>query len=387
MDGANRWQLFRYVTIPMIMPVVLTVFFIRMMDALRIVDEVWMLTGGGPGSATRFLGIHIWRVVFPKTDYGYGSAMSLLTLYFTIVLCWLVFTAITHATPGGVVMSDRKVRKSLGTIGTYAIWILATVLVLFPVYWMFLVSARSRVELFGAPTFVQTTFFADNYVKPLTDPTFQRYLRNSLIVSSANALLVVFLAVTATYALSRWRLRGDQSVFFWTITNRMAPPAAFMLPLFLLLTRVLRIGNFSLFDTRIGLILLYCTFNLPFAIWLLKGIMDGIPLELDEAALVDGAGLWTVLTRIIVPLAAPGIAITGVLSWVFAWNEYLFAATLTSVNARTVTTGLAEFVTVTGTNWGQMAAMSVISILPALLFLGLVQRYIVVGLTFGAVKG
>ena len=94
-DGANRWQVFRYITIPMIMPVVLTTFFIRVMDALRVVDEVWMLTGGGPGTATRFVGIHIWRVVFPKTDYGYGSAMSLLTLYFTIVLCWMVFTAIT----------------------------------------------------------------------------------------------------------------------------------------------------------------------------------------------------------------------------------------------------------------------------------------------------
>ncbi|MEM7128495.1 MAG: sugar ABC transporter permease [Chloroflexota bacterium] len=95
-DGAGRWQIFRYVTIPMIMPVILTTTFIRIMDALRIVDEVWMLTGGGPGSATRYAGIHIWRVVFPQTDYGYGSAMSLLVLYFTIVLCWLLFIALTQ---------------------------------------------------------------------------------------------------------------------------------------------------------------------------------------------------------------------------------------------------------------------------------------------------
>lgn len=95
-DGANRWQIFRFITIPMIMPVILTTMFIRLMDALRIVDEVWMLTGGGPGSATRYAGIHIWRVVFPKTDYGYGSAMSLLVLYFTIVLCWLLFIAMTQ---------------------------------------------------------------------------------------------------------------------------------------------------------------------------------------------------------------------------------------------------------------------------------------------------
>jgi len=267
------------------------------------------------------------------------------------------------------------------------VWIIATVFTIIPIYWMAVVSARSRVELFGGPKLVQTTLYAQNYIKPLSSPTFQRYLANSLIVASSNAALVAFLAVTATYALSRWKLKGSDSIFFWTITNRMAPPAAFMLPLFLLFTRVFKIGPWSLFDTIIGLILLYCVFNLPFAIWLLKGIMDGIPTELDEAAEVDGASLPRILWTVIVPLAAPGIAITAVLSWVFAWNEYLFAATLASVRARTVTTGLAEFVTVTGTNWGEMAALSVVSLLPALVFLALVQRYIVTGLTFGAVKG
>jgi len=251
---------------------------------------------------------------------------------------------------------------------------------------MFVVSARSRVELFAAPTLVQTSFYAQNYIKPLTNPIFQRYLMNSLIVATSNALLVAVLSVLATYALSRWKLPGSDNIFFWTITNRMAPPAAFALPLFLLYTRVFRVGTWTLFDTRIGLILLYCVFNLPFAIWLMKGIMDGIPISLDEAATVDGASRWTVLIKVIVPLAAPGIAVTFILSWIFAWNEYLFAASLTSVNARTITTGLAEFVTVTGTNWGEMAAVATISILPALVFLIFVQRYIVMGLTFGAVK-
>lgn len=283
-------------------------------------------------------------------------------------------------------MATSPLRKTLGTIGTYVLWIGLTLLTLLPIYWMFVVSARSRVELFGAAKLIQTTFYAENYVGPLTNPVFQRYLLNSIIIATANALLVATLAVLATYALSRWRLRGSDNIFFWTITNRMAPPAAFALPLFLLFTRAFRIGDWSMFDTRIGLILLYCVFNLPFAIWLMKGIMDGIPIELDEAAVVDGASMWTVLTRIIVPLAAPGIAVTVILSWIFAWNEYLFAASLTSVDARTITTGLAEFVTVTGTNWGQMAAVATISLLPALVFLVFVQRYIVMGLTFGAVK-
>lgn len=283
-------------------------------------------------------------------------------------------------------MQTPNTRKLRDWFGTYALWAVATLLTLLPIYWMFVVSARSRVELFGAPSFAQTSFYAENYLKPLSNPTFQGYMINSIIVATSNAVLVTVLAVLGTYALSRWRLSGADNIFFWTITNRMAPPAAFLLPLFLLYTRVFRFGEVTMFDTRIGLILLYCVFNLPFAIWLMKGIMDGIPVELDEAAYVDGAGMWTVLLRVIVPLVAPGIAVTAILSWIFAWNEYFFAATLTSVEARTITTGLAEFVTITGTNWGEMAAVATISMLPALLFLAAVQRYIVMGLTFGAVK-
>lgn len=277
-----------------------------------------------------------------------------------------------------------------GNVATYAVWIIGSVVTLFPVYWIIVVASRSRVELFPPPD-LSPTFFQNIYWKNFTDPFINGqqgdYLLNSIIVSTSNALLVVILAVMATYALSRYNLAGSDSIFFWTITNRMAPPAAFLLPLFLMYTRFAKIGDWSLFDTRIGLILLYCVFNLPFAIWLMKGIIDGIPPELDDAVLVDGGNTWTVLTRIIVPLAAPGIAITALLSWVFAWNEYLFAATLTSVEARTITTGLAEFVTVTGTSWGQMAAVGLVSLLPALVFLTLVQRHIVMGLTFGAVKG
>ena len=269
---------------------------------------------------------------------------------------------------------------------TFLFWCIASLVTLFPIYWMFVVSAKSRVELFGRPTFIIRSFFSENYTKTLMDPTFQGYMINSIVVATSNALLVTALALLATYALSRFKLVGSDNIFFWTITNRMAPPAVFLLPLFLLYTQTFAIGDSNLYDTRLGLILLYCVFNLPFAIWMLKGIVDGIPKELDEAAMVDGASTWQVVLRVIVPLARPGLAVTAILTWVFAWNEYLFAATLTSVHARTITTGLAEFVTVTGTNWGQMAATATITLLPALLFLGLVQRHIVAGLTFGAVK-
>jgi ABC-type glycerol-3-phosphate transport system permease component len=276
--------------------------------------------------------------------------------------------------------------KASAALGPILFWTIASVITLLPIYWMFAVSAKSRVQLFGSPSFLITNFFTENYSTTLSDPAFQRYMINSIVIATSNALLVTALALLATYALSRYKLPGKENVFFWTITNRMAPPAVFLLPLFLLYTQVFVIGNFKLFDTRIGLILLYCVFNLPFAIWTLRGVIDGIPKELDEAAFVDGANTWQVLTKVILPLAKPGLAVTGILTWVFAWNEYLFAATLTSVSARTITTGLAEFVTVTGTNWGRMAATAMLTLVPALIVLSLAQRHIVAGLTFGAVK-
>src|SRR5687767_13918980 len=265
-------------------------------------------------------------------------------------------------------------------------WIGMSLVTLLPIYWMFVVSAKSRVELFGRPNFIIRSFFAENYLSTLTNPSFQNYMINSIVVATANSLLVTTLALLATYAISRYRLAGQENIYFWTITNRMAPPAVFLLPLFLLYTQTFTVGSWKLYDTRLGLILLYCVFNLPFAIWTMRGIIDDIPKELDEAAYVDGANTWQVLTQIIIPVARPGIAVTIILTWVFAWNEYLFAATLTSVSARTITTGLAEFVPVTGTNWGQMAATATLTLVPAFIFIGLAQRHIVAGLTFGAVK-
>lgn len=266
-------------------------------------------------------------------------------------------------------------------------WCFVSFLTLFPIYWLFVVSVKPAVELFSTPDVILTKFYWQNYIDVLQDRTLRSYMVNSLVISTGNAVLCTLLGFLTCYALSRFNLPGKESIFFWTITNRMAPPAVFLLPLFLLLTQVYAIGDFKLADTRIGMILVYCTFNLPFAIWTLRPTVDGIPKELDEAAYVDGASPWKVITEVVFPLARPGLAVTLILTWVFAWNEYLLAATLTNFNARTLTTGLSEYVTTTGTEWGVMAAISVFTLIPALIVFSLVQRHIVTGLTFGAVKG
>jgi multiple sugar transport system permease protein len=266
------------------------------------------------------------------------------------------------------------------------LWIVLSFVTLFPIYWLFVISVKPAVDLFTTPSAILDTLYWNNYQNVLQNETLRRYMMNSIIVATSNAVLVSVLAFMACYALSRFDLGGKENVFFWTITNRMAPAAVFLLPFFLLFTQVFAIGDFKLYDTRIGLILLYCTFNLPFAIWTLRPTMDGIPKELDEAATVDGASTWQVIREVIWPLARPGLAVTLILTWVFAWNEFLLAATLTSFNARTITTGLSEYVTTTGTEWGTMAAISIFTLIPALIIFSVVQRHIVAGLTFGAVK-
>lgn len=262
----------------------------------------------------------------------------------------------------------------------YLVCILLTIITLFPIYWMVIISLRSKLEIFAGPKLYQTSIFADNYYRPLFKDIYGKFLINSLIIATGNTGLVILLAIFATYAFSRFKIWGSGSLFFWTITNRMAPPAAFILPFFLIFTKI------RLIDTHIGLILLYCIFNLPFAIWLLKGMIDVIPKELDEVAAIDGCSILGTIWYVILPVAKPGLAVTAMMIWIFSWNEYLFASIMTSMKARTITTGLAEFVTVIGTNWGEMAAVSVVCLLPAVIFLGYIQKYIITGLTFGAVK-
>ena len=273
-----------------------------------------------------------------------------------------------------------------GPISQLMLWLALSFLTLFPIYWLFVISVTPAVELFSTPSVFIDTAIWTNYTEIFHDETLRRYMLNSVIISTGNAVLVTVLAFFACYALSRFDLPGKENIFFWTITNRMAPAAVFLLPLFLLFTKVFAIGDWKLYDTHLGMILLYCTFNLPFAIWTLRPTIDGIPKELDEAATVDGASTWTVIRHVVFPLAAPGLAVTLILTWVFAWNEFLLAATLTSFNARTITTGLSEYVTTTGTEWGKMASIAIITLIPALVIFGVVQRHIVAGLTFGAVK-
>ena len=380
-DGASRSQIFWHITLPMIRPAILATVFIRMMDALRTVDEVWMLTGGGPGAATRYVGLHIWKVVFPKTDYGYGAAISVVVLYLTLVMCWMLYVGLVAPRNKGK-LSMRPSNPWLNLV----LWVALSFATLFPIYWLFVISVKPAVDLFTTPDVILRSFYWKNYTEVLGDETLRRYMTNSLIVSTGNARPLQrprLHGLLRALAL-RPRRQGEHLL----LDHHQPHGAGGGLP-----PPLLPALHQGLRDRRLQALRHPhrphpALLHLQPALRHLDAAPDHRrhPRELDEAATVDGASTWQVIREVIWPLARPGLAVTFILIWVFAWNEFLLAATLTSFNARTITTGLSEYVTTTGTEWGKMAAISIFTLIPALIIFSVVQRHIVAGLTFGAVK-
>lgn len=218
-----------------------------------------------------------------------------------------------------------------------------------------------------------------HYVDLFTEKHFGTYLRNSLIASLGSAAVSVSLGAMAAYALSRAEFRGKRDLLFWIISTRMAPVVAVMVPLYVIFRSTDLVGTLP------GLILAYTTFNLPFAIWILKGFFDNVPYAIEEAAQCDGCTRWQAF-RLIIPLVAPGIGAFIVLCVLFGWNDFLFASIIGSGGAKTLPVATAELVQPVKIQWGMIMAAGVVTAAP-MMFLGLlIRRYLVAGLTMGAVR-
>lgn len=208
------------------------------------------------------------------------------------------------------------------------------------------------------------------------------YLIDSVIIAMVSTLLVVLLATPASYALSRFAIRRRHDLVFWILSTRMMPPVVVALPFFLMYRTL------GLIDTYTGVILIHTVANLPLAILLLKSFFDEVPFDLDEAAMVDGATRWQAFYRVIIHYVLPGLSATAIISFIFSWNEFLLTLTVTRTAVRTMPVAASTFDTSTGgTEWGFLAALGTVAIVPVFIFVLLVQRHLVRGLTMGAVKG
>lgn len=285
-----------------------------------------------------------------------------------------------------------KKRGVIGTIALYTILIFWAFIVLFPFYWMFTTSFKRPLDVNRVPRYIPFVDFQpilDHWQFLLVTQQEQtvRQFRNSVIAASFSSIVVVILGSMAGYGLSRfkyyWGRLGwrNDNIAFWIISQRFLPPAVLVIP-FLMIYGFLR-----LVDTHFGLVLAYTAFNIPFAVWIMRDFFDSLPIDLEESARVDGASRIQTFLRIVIPLSTPGFVTVALFSFVFAWNEYLFALMLTNFNAITMPVYIAGQQSTRGTEWWYISALALISVAPVMLIGLFFQRYITRGLTAGAIRG
>ena len=262
----------------------------------------------------------------------------------------------------------------------YLVACLLVVIFVFPVYWLFIISFKTPDEIFAfPPVWYPKNIQFGNYFVLFKDGDAKTVL-NSLILATVSTVFAMILGTIAAYSLVRFKT-GGENLAVWIISQRMMPPVAIVFPVFLLYV------FFGWVDTFFGLILLYTAFNLPYVIWMMRGYIEDIPLELEESALVDGCSRWAVLWKVVMPMARSGLFATAVFTFVFAWNEFLFALVLTRTEVTTYTVQVTHYFGGQSNFWAKIAAMSVLGTIPVFIAVATMQRYLVRGISMGAVKG
>lgn len=278
------------------------------------------------------------------------------------------------------VPAPRAAAVGVGDVAQVAALLLVMGFILLPVYWMVSTSLKTTNQTFAIPPVFVFEPTLQHYREVFNDGAVPRSLGNSLIVAVAATLLAVVLGTPAAYALARFDFRGKADLWFWFISNRFLSPVVVAIPFFLLAR------DLNLLDSHLALVLVYLTFNVPLVVWLCTDQFRLVPKDVDEAAMVDGATQWQTFFRINLPLAAPGIAVSSILCFLFSWNEFLFAFVLTRASARTAPVEANNFVTDYGIRWGPMMATGTLIVLPVIVFAAIASRHLVRGLTMGAVK-
>lgn len=253
------------------------------------------------------------------------------------------------------------------------------IFLMLPVYWLVNMSLKTNEEILGTFSLIPNNLTFDNYIVIFTDPSWYWGYINSMIYVVLNTIISVAVALPAAYAFSRYSFLGDKHLFFWLLTNRMAPPAVFALPFFQLYSSV------GLFDTHIAVALAHTLFNIPLSVWILEGFMRGIPKEIDETAYIDGFSFFSFFTKIFTPLIASGIGVAAFFCFMFSWVELLLSRTLTSVNAKPIAVTMTKTVSASGVDWGVLAAAGVLTLIPGAIVIYFVRNHIAKGLSLGRV--
>ncbi|KAF0674663.1 carbohydrate ABC transporter permease [Profundibacterium mesophilum] len=275
--------------------------------------------------------------------------------------------------------TEARTRRRLRPSGSAIVMGLYLLFLMLPIYWLINMSLKTNAEILGTFSLWPRDLTFANYAKILTDPSWYMGYVNSIIYVTMNTVISLLVALPAAYAFSRYNFLGDKHLFFWLLTNRMAPPAVFALPFFQLYSSV------NLFDTHIAVALAHTLFNVPLAVWILEGFMRGVPREIDETAYIDGYSFGRFFIRIFTPLIASGIGVAAFFCFMFSWVELLLSRTLTSIDAKPIAATMTRTVSASGLDWGVLAAAGVLTIVPGALVIYFVRNYIAKGFALGRV--
>jgi len=250
---------------------------------------------------------------------------------------------------------------------------------LLPIYWLVNMSFKETDEILGVFSLLPEHFTWANYKMIFTDPSWYTGYLNSIKYVAMNTVISLSVALPAAYGFSRFSFMGDKHMFFWLLTNRMSPPAVFLLPFFQFYQTV------GLFDTHIAVALAHCLFNVPLAVWILEGFMSGVPREIDETAFIDGYSFPRFFFTIFIPLIRAGIGVTAFFCFMFSWVELLLARTLTTVNAKPIAAVMTRTISAAGMDWGGLAAAGVLTMVPGVIVIWFVRNYMAKGFALGRV--
>lgn len=275
-------------------------------------------------------------------------------------------------------MTGRQRKQFWNAVQIVLILIAAGVMII-PIIWIFLAAFKSHVDVYQLKLFFQPTL--ENFTIVFQSPyNLGHKLFNSTIVAAVTVIFAIPIATLAAYSFSRFRLRGETTMLVMILATQFVPAVVIILPFFVMFRDI------GLLDTRVGLILVNLAIVMPFAIWMIKGFIDGIPIDTEEAAMVDGSTRLQVIRNIVLPMAAPGLFTAGIFCFIIAWNEFLFALILTNKNAVTLPIGLALFKAEEGDLWNLLSAAGIIIMLPMFVLALMIRRYFVQGMTMGAVR-
>ena len=279
-DGASRWAVFTAIQLPKMHRVLLIAVLLRFMDSFMIYTEPFVVTGGGPGNSTTFVSIELVKIALGQFDLGKAAALSLVYNLIILIVCWIFYTVMTNAGAERPLERGSSVMHSIP--GRRLIISLFLIFLLLPIYWLVNMSFKTNEEIVSTMTLWPHQPTIANYVRIFTDESWYSGYINSLKYVIINTIISISVALPAAYAFSRYRFLGDKHLFFWLLSNRMAPAAVYALPFFNLYSAI------NLFDTPWAVALAHCIFNVPLAVWILEGFVSGVPREIDETAFLDG---------------------------------------------------------------------------------------------------